>query len=171
MNFLLLPIMVLKLFVLVFCIPFIALYLTYLRHFCKITLFLRNDQEKSKNSASYQRNTRNLRNPQTGQVKICVICEICVTFIQPHRQKNLWESVISVGPSFKIAKCGRTYPKAPYKLLYPVFNNNTVKSSYMLNVFCNHNHIIYNSSSANDNVCIFNKLTFFTEKSLLITQT
>ena len=82
-------------------------------------------------------------------------------------QKNLWESVISVGPSFKIAKCGRTYPKAPYKLLYPVFNNNTVKSSYMLNVFCNHNHIIYDSCSTDNYVSIFNKLTFFTKKSLL----
>ena len=88
MNFLLLPIMVLKLFVLVFCIPFIALYLTYLRLFCKITHFLRNHQEKNKNSASYQRNTRNLRNPQTGQVKICVICAICVPFIRPHRSKK-----------------------------------------------------------------------------------
>ena len=88
MNFLLLPIMVLKLFVLVFCIPFIALYLTYLRHFCKSTLFLRNDQEKRKNSASHQPNLPKSAKSQTGQVKICEICEICVTFIQPHRQKK-----------------------------------------------------------------------------------
>ena len=130
-------------------------------------LFSLNHQEKNKNSASYQRNTRNLRNPQTGQVKICEICEICVTFIQPHRQKKSVEIRDICGTLIQNCKCGRTYPKAPYRLLYPVFNNNTVKSSYMLNVFCNHNHVIYDSCSTDNYVSIFNKLTFFTEKSLL----
>ena len=59
----------------------------------------------------------------------------------------------------QIQHCRAVTPTANYFIFHPIFNNNTIKPSYVLNVFCNHNHVIYDSRSTDNYVSIFNKQT------------